>query len=141
MTVRPYRCLLTMDKDFHWHYRPSLDPLSARSLTTPCPSVRPCVLGLAADRCLESMVEGGCSEYVLLWYFHPGVGDCRPFVYGGCAGNQNRFPTRRECQKWCMKEKKGTGPIRLHVLGGKCFYIFTQLSLFLNVFPSSTLPK
>uniref|UniRef100_A0A8C5C2R5 BPTI/Kunitz inhibitor domain-containing protein n=1 Tax=Gadus morhua TaxID=8049 RepID=A0A8C5C2R5_GADMO len=66
------------------------------------PSVRPSVCpGLGVDRCLEPMLEGGCSEYVLLWYFHRGAGDCRPFVYGGCAGNLNRFPTRRECQKWC----------------------------------------
>ncbi|CAL8318406.1 unnamed protein product [Lota lota] len=64
--------------------------------------------GAVADRCLEPMVEGSCLEYVLLWYFHPGSGDCRPFVYSGCAGNQNRFPTRRDCQKWCGREKKVT---------------------------------
>uniref|UniRef100_A0A668ATA4 BPTI/Kunitz inhibitor domain-containing protein n=1 Tax=Myripristis murdjan TaxID=586833 RepID=A0A668ATA4_9TELE len=50
---------------------------------------------------LSPMSEGGCTEFVLLWYFHRRSGECRPFVYGGCGGNQNRFPSRQECQKWC----------------------------------------
>ncbi|KAM4615653.1 uncharacterized protein col7a1l [Polymixia lowei] len=63
--------------------------------------------GSAVDRCLEPMSEGGCSEYILLWYFHPHLGECRPFVYGGCGGNQNRFRSRQECQKWCGTERRG----------------------------------
>ncbi|TWW64682.1 Collagen alpha-1(XIV) chain [Takifugu flavidus] len=55
----------------------------------------------AAARCQEPMAEGPCSEYVLLWYFHPRSGECRPFVYGGCDGNGNRFSSREECQSWC----------------------------------------
>ncbi|XP_067438348.1 collagen alpha-1(VII) chain isoform X1 [Thunnus thynnus] len=65
-----------------------------------------------ADRCLEPMSEGACSEYVLLWYFHSHSGECRPFVYGGCGGNQNRFSSRQECQSWCVMEKTGTEPRR-----------------------------
>ncbi|XP_051247897.1 collagen alpha-1(VII) chain isoform X3 [Dicentrarchus labrax] len=63
----------------------------------------------ATGRCLESMSEGSCSEYVLLWYFHPRSGECRPFVYGGCGGNRNRFSSRRECQNWCGMESRGRG--------------------------------
>lgn len=59
------------------------------------------------DRCLEPMSEGFCSEYVLLWYFHQLSGECRPFVYGGCGGNQNRFSSRDECQSWCGMERGG----------------------------------
>ncbi|KAF3705128.1 Collagen alpha-1(VII) chain Long-chain collagen [Channa argus] len=58
------------------------------------------------ERCLEPMSEGICSEYVLLWYFHQHSGDCRPFVYGGCGGNRNRFYSRDECQRWCGKERR-----------------------------------
>ncbi|XP_078021207.1 uncharacterized protein col7a1l isoform X2 [Epinephelus lanceolatus] len=61
----------------------------------------------AADRCLEPMSEGFCSEYVLLWYFHPRSGECRPFVYSGCGGNRNRFSSRQECQSWCGMERSG----------------------------------
>ncbi|XP_034434681.1 collagen alpha-1(VII) chain [Hippoglossus hippoglossus] len=66
----------------------------------------------AADRCLEPMSEGTCSEYVLLWYFHRRSGECRPFVHGGCGGNRNRFSTRQECQSWCGKQRTGTEPWR-----------------------------
>ncbi|XP_044041741.1 collagen alpha-1(VII) chain isoform X2 [Siniperca chuatsi] len=61
----------------------------------------------ATDHCLEPMSEGACSEYVLLWYFHPRSGECRPFVYGGCGGNRNRFSSRQECQSWCGMERSG----------------------------------
>ncbi|KAM8909698.1 uncharacterized protein col7a1l [Spinachia spinachia] len=61
----------------------------------------------AADRCLEPMSEGACSEYVLLWYFHPGSGECRPFVYSGCDGNRNQFSSRQECHSWCGMESTG----------------------------------
>ncbi|XP_034529605.1 collagen alpha-1(VII) chain [Notolabrus celidotus] len=59
----------------------------------------------AAEQCLEPMSEGSCTEYVLLWYFHPRSGECRPFVYGGCGGNRNQFNSRQECQSWCGKER------------------------------------
>ncbi|XP_034019288.1 collagen alpha-1(VII) chain [Thalassophryne amazonica] len=65
----------------------------------------------AADRCLEPMSEGSCSEYLLLWYFHSHSGECRPFLYGGCGGTENRFPSRQECRRWCVDEK-GTEPRR-----------------------------
>uniref|UniRef100_A0A3Q1K386 Si:dkey-117n7.5 n=1 Tax=Anabas testudineus TaxID=64144 RepID=A0A3Q1K386_ANATE len=58
------------------------------------------------DRCLEPMSEGFCSDYVLLWYFHRLSGECRPFVYGGCGGNQNRFSSRDECQSWCEMKRR-----------------------------------
>ncbi|XP_030006171.1 collagen alpha-1(VII) chain isoform X2 [Sphaeramia orbicularis] len=64
------------------------------------------------ERCLEPMSEGPCSEYILLWYFHQHSGKCRPFVYGGCGGNRNRFSSRQECQIWCGMESRGTDPWR-----------------------------
>lgn len=60
------------------------------------------------------MSEGFCSDYVLLWYFHRLSGECRPFVYGGCGGNQNRFSSRDECQSWCEMERKGREQIKSH---------------------------
>uniref|UniRef100_A0A3B5AD84 BPTI/Kunitz inhibitor domain-containing protein n=1 Tax=Stegastes partitus TaxID=144197 RepID=A0A3B5AD84_9TELE len=59
------------------------------------------------DRCLEPMSEGSCSDYVLLWYFHAQSGECRPFVFGGCGGNQNRFSSRQECLSRCGMESRG----------------------------------
>nr|XP_005733576.1 PREDICTED: collagen alpha-1(VII) chain-like [Pundamilia nyererei] len=66
-----------------------------------------------ANRCLEPMSEGACSDYSLVWYFHARSGECRPFVYGGCGGNQNRFSSRHECEEWCEAESRVMGgPIR-----------------------------
>uniref|UniRef100_A0A3B3US00 BPTI/Kunitz inhibitor domain-containing protein n=1 Tax=Poecilia latipinna TaxID=48699 RepID=A0A3B3US00_9TELE len=53
------------------------------------------------DHCLLPMSEGACSEYALVWYFHGQSGECRPFVYGGCGGNQNRFTSKQDCESLC----------------------------------------
>lgn len=58
------------------------------------------------DPCQLPMNEGFCSDYILLWYYHLQADDCRPFVYGGCGGNRNRFKTRQKCEQIC-KNKTG----------------------------------
>ncbi|XP_047245921.1 collagen alpha-1(VII) chain isoform X4 [Girardinichthys multiradiatus] len=60
------------------------------------------------DRCLLPMSEGACSDYALVWYFHDRSGECRPFVYGGCGGNQNRFTSRQECKSLCGMKGRAT---------------------------------
>uniref|UniRef100_A0A672H160 BPTI/Kunitz inhibitor domain-containing protein n=1 Tax=Salarias fasciatus TaxID=181472 RepID=A0A672H160_SALFA len=69
----------------------------------------------AAARCLQPMSEGGCSDFALFWYFHAGSAECRPFVYGGCGGTQNRFSSRRECQSLCEIDRKTRGNQSDHV--------------------------
>ncbi|XP_054608629.1 collagen alpha-1(VII) chain isoform X2 [Dunckerocampus dactyliophorus] len=59
-----------------------------------------------SERCLEAMSEGVCSDYALLWYFHADSGECRPFVYGGCGGSRNRFPSRLACHSWCVAGRR-----------------------------------
>ncbi|KAM9389351.1 uncharacterized protein LRP34_008249 [Phaethornis superciliosus] len=51
--------------------------------------------------CLQPMDEGSCQLYTLLWYYHPGDDVCRPFIFGGCQGNSNRFQTKRSCERRC----------------------------------------
>lgn len=68
-----------------------------------------CLFILMAERCSEPMSEGSCSDYILLWYFHVQSGECRPFVYGGCGGNRNRFSSKQECQSWCVMERGAAG--------------------------------
>uniref|UniRef100_A0A8D2P8G0 BPTI/Kunitz inhibitor domain-containing protein n=1 Tax=Zosterops lateralis melanops TaxID=1220523 RepID=A0A8D2P8G0_ZOSLA len=53
-------------------------------------------------QCLQPMDEGSCQHHSLLWYFHSPTNSCRPFLFGGCRGNGNRFPSRRECQRRCQ---------------------------------------
>ncbi|XP_040199257.1 collagen alpha-1(VII) chain-like isoform X5 [Rana temporaria] len=63
------------------------------------------------DPCQLPMNEGFCSDYILLWYYHLKADDCRPFVYGGCGGNRNRFKTRQKCEQMC-KNKTDPSPER-----------------------------
>ncbi|XP_010216410.1 PREDICTED: tissue factor pathway inhibitor-like [Tinamus guttatus] len=51
--------------------------------------------------CLQPMDEGSCQRYMLLWYYHPEADACRPFVFGGCRGNSNRFETKWKCEQQC----------------------------------------
>ena len=45
---------------------------------------------------------GSCSDYVLRYSYVSSSGDCEPFYYGGCEGNDNRFESAEECQKQCI---------------------------------------
>ncbi|XP_030635498.1 collagen alpha-1(VII) chain [Chanos chanos] len=62
---------------------------------------------LDSTACLEPMSEGQCSDYVLLWYYHQASAECRPFLYGGCGGNHNRFTTKQLCQTLCKQIRTG----------------------------------
>ncbi|XP_039918299.1 LOW QUALITY PROTEIN: collagen alpha-1(VII) chain-like [Hirundo rustica] len=59
--------------------------------------------------CLQPMDEGSCQRHSLLWYFHVPTNSCRPFLFGGCRGNSNRFPSRRECERRCRSSTAGRG--------------------------------
>ncbi|KAM4676075.1 uncharacterized protein O3C94_008724 [Discoglossus pictus] len=58
--------------------------------------------------CALPMDEGFCSKYTLLWYYHHEAEDCRPFVFGGCGGNSNRFKSRLKCERRCKPRTEPT---------------------------------
>uniref|UniRef100_A0A3B5MQU2 Collagen, type VII, alpha 1 n=1 Tax=Xiphophorus couchianus TaxID=32473 RepID=A0A3B5MQU2_9TELE len=58
----------------------------------------------ALDLCLLPMDEGSCQKYTLRWYFNNQVRACRPFIYSGCKGNDNRFLHLEECEQACLRE-------------------------------------
>uniref|UniRef100_A0A3Q1H9R2 Uncharacterized protein n=1 Tax=Anabas testudineus TaxID=64144 RepID=A0A3Q1H9R2_ANATE len=62
------------------------------------------------DMCQLPMEEGSCGQYTLRWYFNSHVQACRPFIYSGCGGNNNRFLHLEDCEKVCLGEAKGTKP-------------------------------
>ncbi|XP_058841909.1 collagen alpha-1(VII) chain isoform X4 [Acipenser ruthenus] len=68
--------------------------------------------GIFTHPCNQPMNEGSCFHYTLLWYYHPKSNECRPFVYGGCGGNRNRFTSKQECDLQCKKEKRDIVPGR-----------------------------
>ncbi|XP_074863787.1 uncharacterized protein LOC142020062 [Carettochelys insculpta] len=53
------------------------------------------------DPCRLPMDEGSCLRYTLLWYYHGEANACRPFVFGGCGGNSNRFKSKLTCERQC----------------------------------------
>lgn len=55
-----------------------------------------------AEPCLLPMDEGGCGHYSLRWYFSVRASACRPFIYSGCEGNDNRFLELEECEETCL---------------------------------------
>ncbi|XP_051479338.1 collagen alpha-3(VI) chain isoform X2 [Apus apus] len=46
--------------------------------------------------------EGPCRKFVLQWHYDPTTRSCARFWYGGCGGNENRFPSQKECERLCV---------------------------------------
>jgi Kunitz/Bovine pancreatic trypsin inhibitor domain len=53
------------------------------------------------ERCNAPPVTGMCDALIQAWYHDPTTGLCRPFIYGGCGGNQNRYDSLSACQAAC----------------------------------------
>uniref|UniRef100_A0A8C3T5N3 BPTI/Kunitz inhibitor domain-containing protein n=1 Tax=Chelydra serpentina TaxID=8475 RepID=A0A8C3T5N3_CHESE len=70
-----------------------------------------------SDPCRLPMDEGSCLRYTLLWYYHGEANACRPFVFGGCGGNSNRFKSKLTCERWC-KITTGRGTSLPFAYGG-----------------------
>ncbi len=42
-----------------------------------------------------------CNAYMPMFTFNATLGQCVPYVYGGCRGSENLFKTEAACQKTC----------------------------------------
>ncbi|KAH6926581.1 hypothetical protein HPB50_019822 [Hyalomma asiaticum] len=64
---------------------------------------------------------GPCLAYVPRYYYSNETQRCEYFVYGGCQGNANNFPTYFECRATCVPtnpvcyEPKEVGPCKAYV--------------------------
>jgi hypothetical protein len=52
--------------------------------------------------CLQPRDSGPCDAAIMRFAFDPETLTCVPFVYGGCAGNANRFETLEACEAACV---------------------------------------
>ncbi len=57
--------------------------------------------GVLADLCKLPKVVGPCEAAIAAWWHDPSTGVCEPFIYGGCQGNANNFPSLDACQSAC----------------------------------------
>ena len=41
------------------------------------------------------------SQHEVKFFFNPVTRECKTFLYGGCAGNKNRFDNKGDCMNMC----------------------------------------
>uniref|UniRef100_A0A670ZP40 BPTI/Kunitz inhibitor domain-containing protein n=1 Tax=Pseudonaja textilis TaxID=8673 RepID=A0A670ZP40_PSETE len=80
------------------------EPLSQRPSELPLSPSLP----VRSDQCQLPRNQGSCSKELQHFYYDPEEKKCISFVYHGCEGNSNNFPTRELCEKACGKISKGT---------------------------------
>ncbi|EYC10388.1 hypothetical protein Y032_0056g2719 [Ancylostoma ceylanicum] len=71
-----------------------------------------CAAAATADinpRCYQKIKQGPCLAYFPRYAFDASIGECVEFVYGGCRGNGNRFSSKSECERTCMRSRGGLG--------------------------------
>ncbi|XP_017062546.1 papilin isoform X2 [Drosophila ficusphila] len=66
----------------------------------------------AKDICEIPAEVGECANYVSNWYYDTKDQTCRQFYYGGCGGNENRFPTEESCLARCDRKPEPTTTTR-----------------------------
>jgi Kunitz/Bovine pancreatic trypsin inhibitor domain len=58
----------------------------------------------STDKCEKPMEAGPCRGNFSRWHFDKESGECKPFGWGGCKGNENNFLSERECQMRCKDQ-------------------------------------
>ncbi|KAM3176010.1 hypothetical protein ACTXT7_007340 [Hymenolepis weldensis] len=53
------------------------------------------------DGCRMPIERGNCRAYIPSWGMDANAGKCVEFIYGGCHGNLNRFPSKERCEYAC----------------------------------------
>nr|XP_054928942.1 actinia tenebrosa protease inhibitors-like [Dermacentor andersoni] len=56
---------------------------------------------LKNDTCYLPMKAGPCYGYFPRYYYNTTTNSCEQFIYGGCQGNANNFPTLEKCESVC----------------------------------------
>ncbi|XP_022230952.2 male accessory gland serine protease inhibitor-like [Drosophila obscura] len=65
-------------------------------------------LGLKDPVCGQKPAADGhgklvCLAYMPTYTYYPDSNTCKVFIYGGCGGNENHFPSQIACESKCKK--------------------------------------
>merc|ERR1712014_94969 len=61
--------------------------------------------------CSLEPVVGFCRAAHSRYFFDPETNECRPFIYGGCGGNDNNFPDLETCFDVCADPNTKIGDL------------------------------
>lgn len=53
------------------------------------------------EHCEAKPETGPCRASLRHWYYNRETGNCEVFIYGGCRGNKNNYPTEESCMQTC----------------------------------------
>ena len=53
---------------------------------------------------MQERDAGQCKQTMGQYFFDRREGKCKPFVYNGCGGNDNRFNSYTSCERACTKK-------------------------------------
>ncbi|XP_006030539.1 kunitz-type serine protease inhibitor vestiginin-7-like [Alligator sinensis] len=75
---------------------------------------------VSPDICKLPKEAGPCKMYILRFYYDSATRTCRPFVYGGCKGNENNFVSFLACLATCKipdicRLPADTGPCKAYI--------------------------
>uniref|UniRef100_A0A670K6S1 BPTI/Kunitz inhibitor domain-containing protein n=1 Tax=Podarcis muralis TaxID=64176 RepID=A0A670K6S1_PODMU len=98
------------------------------------------------DYCDQPLDVGCCNKDLPRFYYDYSSRTCKPFNYGGCAGNRNNFETENECLWACAADgyldlSRGASECSLPI---KKLYEITYMvpvAVPLPILPPGTIPK
>uniref|UniRef100_A0A8C2A4U5 Serine peptidase inhibitor, Kunitz type, 2 n=1 Tax=Cyprinus carpio TaxID=7962 RepID=A0A8C2A4U5_CYPCA len=67
----------------------------------PAISTSPYSMHSFEETCAVPSDSGPCRAAFQKFYFESSTHSCKPFIYGGCAGNLNRYNSEEECMAAC----------------------------------------
>jgi hypothetical protein len=71
--------------------------------------------------CTSDFDIGDCDAAIPAYWHDPQTGACVPVVYGGCGGNDNRYPSLEACQAACAPPSAQSDCAPGHTLDTTCF--------------------
>ncbi|GFN85881.1 kunitz-type protease inhibitor 3 [Plakobranchus ocellatus] len=60
------------------------------------------IVSISQTMCSLPIRVGPCRDNLTRYYFDWETATCRTFVFGGCDGNANNFPTLADCNASCQ---------------------------------------